>query len=152
MAMPVRQFVMRLLFGKPQDNPEVFPDLVETVPEPLAPLVSNVIALPNVFDENRRANDMKLRDEAISAHDEAVRRKITMRAIVAKKGLPLLSPINWGIVVSNSQSPIAGKVRPVGVQWFQTSDSKTITYHTLDEIVMLHEPLGHQHLLELEKQ
>jgi len=150
--MPVRLSGMKLLFGKPQDQEEVFPDLVEDIPEPVTPPVSNVIVLPNVFDENKRANDMKLRDEAVSAHDEAVRRKITMRAIVAKKGLPLLSPINWGIVVSNSQNPIAGKVRPVGVQWFQTSDQKTITYHALDEIVLLHEPLGHQHLLELERQ
>jgi hypothetical protein len=150
--MPVRLSGMKLLFGKPQDQEEVFPDLVEKILEPVTPPVSNVIVLPNVFDENRRSNDMKLRDEAISAHDEAVRLKITMRAIVAKRGLPILSPINWGIVVSNSQGPIAGKVKPVGVQWFQGSDAKTITYHSLNEIILLHEPLGHQHLVELERQ
>jgi len=152
MAMRVQRFGMKLLFGKPLEQEEVFPDLVELPQAPTLPLHSNVIALPNVFDENHRAAAVKLREEAVKAHDEAVSRKITMRAIVAKKGQPILSPINWGIVVSNSQNPIGGKVRPVGVQWFQLTDHKTITYHALDEIILLHDPLDRQYLIELEKQ
>lgn len=81
------------------------------------------------------------------AHDNAISLGFTPKAIVARKDTIITNPLNWGIVLSITNFPIKGQIKPIGVRWaWQGSQTVVYDWHHYSELVLIHKTISDEEI------